>query len=200
MFKRVLAKFICLVFSELPQLRTVTSMDLGCDPRGYSRAGSDTMVWYCVILAGRLSAELNKMREVNSLTQLCLISYLIVIWKIIQQFYFHAICVEFIRPHRMKRFHWFSVAFTVIAKSIHKILKILLFQGWELSSNYTTDILWKIITLFNSKSWFIYDGLIQILLRIWNSDFIKIKAIKFMCSLMIHNFFTFSEWCEWIKK
>lgn len=43
-------------------------MDLGCDPRGYSRAGSDTMVWYCVILAGRLSAELNKMREVNSLT------------------------------------------------------------------------------------------------------------------------------------
>ncbi|KAH9721927.1 J domain-containing protein [Citrus sinensis] len=49
--------------SELPQLRSVTSMELGCDARGYSRAGSDTTIWYCVILAGRLSPELNKMRE-----------------------------------------------------------------------------------------------------------------------------------------
>ncbi|KAH9721932.1 J domain-containing protein [Citrus sinensis] len=48
---------------ELPQLRSVTSMELGCDARGYSRAGSDTTIWYCVILAGRLSPELNKMRE-----------------------------------------------------------------------------------------------------------------------------------------
>lgn len=48
---------------ELPQLRSVTSMELGCDARGYSRAGNDTMTWYCVILAGRLSPELNKMRE-----------------------------------------------------------------------------------------------------------------------------------------
>ncbi|RVW58182.1 hypothetical protein CK203_111665 [Vitis vinifera] len=54
---------LCLVFSELPQLRSITSMELGCDARGYSRAGYDTMTWYCVILAGRLSLELNKMRE-----------------------------------------------------------------------------------------------------------------------------------------
>ncbi|XP_057952324.1 uncharacterized protein LOC131146631 [Malania oleifera] len=47
---------------ELPQLRSVTSMELGCDPRGSSRAGNDTMIWYCVILAGRHSPELNKMR------------------------------------------------------------------------------------------------------------------------------------------
>lgn len=40
-------------------------MELGCDARGYSRAGYDTMTWYCVILAGRLSLELNKMREVS---------------------------------------------------------------------------------------------------------------------------------------
>lgn len=48
---------------ELPQLRSITSMELGCDARGYSRAGYDTMTWYCVILVGRLSLELNKMRE-----------------------------------------------------------------------------------------------------------------------------------------
>ncbi|KAK9278605.1 hypothetical protein L1049_028178 [Liquidambar formosana] len=48
---------------ELPQLRSLTSMELGCDARGYSRAGNDTMTWYCVILAGRLSPELYKMRE-----------------------------------------------------------------------------------------------------------------------------------------
>ncbi|KAL8091445.1 hypothetical protein AgCh_033891 [Apium graveolens] len=50
-------------YHELPQLRSVTSMELGCDPRGYSRAGNDMMVWYCVVLAGRQSLELNKMRQ-----------------------------------------------------------------------------------------------------------------------------------------
>ncbi|XP_054807258.1 uncharacterized protein LOC129309633 isoform X2 [Prosopis cineraria] len=48
---------------ELPQLRSATSMELGCDPRGYSRAGYDTVIWYCAIAVGRLSPELNKMRE-----------------------------------------------------------------------------------------------------------------------------------------
>ncbi|XP_028056125.1 uncharacterized protein LOC114260243 isoform X6 [Camellia sinensis] len=46
---------------ELPQLRSVTSVELGCDARGYSRAGNETAIWYCVILAGRSSPELNKM-------------------------------------------------------------------------------------------------------------------------------------------
>lgn len=41
-------------------------MDLGCDARGRSLAGKDVRVWYCVILAGRLSQDLNKMREVSS--------------------------------------------------------------------------------------------------------------------------------------
>lgn len=40
-------------------------MELGCDARGYSRAGHDSKIWYCVILAGRQSSELNKMREVR---------------------------------------------------------------------------------------------------------------------------------------
>ncbi|WJX32062.1 hypothetical protein P8452_20433 [Trifolium repens] len=48
---------------ELPQLRSVTSMELGCDPRGYSRAGYDTIIWYCAIAVGRPSMELNGMRE-----------------------------------------------------------------------------------------------------------------------------------------
>jgi len=39
-------------------------MELGCDPHGYSRAGYDTMIWYCAIVVGRPSLELNKMREV----------------------------------------------------------------------------------------------------------------------------------------
>ncbi|VFQ62720.1 unnamed protein product [Cuscuta campestris] len=47
----------------LPQLRSTTSMELGCDARGFSRAGNDTKVWYCVVLAGRQSQELNEMRE-----------------------------------------------------------------------------------------------------------------------------------------
>ncbi|KAE8124010.1 hypothetical protein FH972_018922 [Carpinus fangiana] len=48
---------------ELPQLRSVTSMELGCDAQGYSRAGVDTTTWYCAILAGRAGPELDKMRE-----------------------------------------------------------------------------------------------------------------------------------------
>lgn len=49
---------------ELPQLRSVTSKELGCDARGYSRAGSGIDIWYCVILIGRPSLEMNQMREV----------------------------------------------------------------------------------------------------------------------------------------
>ncbi|KAK4781631.1 hypothetical protein SAY86_015733 [Trapa natans] len=49
-------------YQEFRQLRAVTSNELGCDARGYSRAGADTMTWYCVVLAGRLSSELNAMR------------------------------------------------------------------------------------------------------------------------------------------
>ncbi|KAL5077891.1 hypothetical protein RYX36_016875 [Vicia faba] len=48
---------------ELPQLRSETSMELGCDPRGYSRAGYDTTIWYCAIALGRPSMELNRLRE-----------------------------------------------------------------------------------------------------------------------------------------
>ncbi|KAL6559515.1 hypothetical protein OROGR_004632 [Orobanche gracilis] len=47
----------------LPQLRNVTAMELGCDVQGYSRAGNDTKIWYCALVAGRPSQELNKMRE-----------------------------------------------------------------------------------------------------------------------------------------
>ncbi|KAK2655544.1 hypothetical protein Ddye_008596 [Dipteronia dyeriana] len=48
---------------ELPQLRSLTSLELGCDARGYSRSGNDIRIWYCVILAGRQSSELRRMRE-----------------------------------------------------------------------------------------------------------------------------------------
>ncbi|XP_008239918.1 PREDICTED: uncharacterized protein LOC103338485 [Prunus mume] len=47
---------------ELPQLRSTTSMELGCDPRGYSRAGHHTVTWYCAVIAGRHSPELSTMR------------------------------------------------------------------------------------------------------------------------------------------
>ncbi|GFP87467.1 Dnaj homolog subfamily c member 10 [Phtheirospermum japonicum] len=50
----------------LPQLRNVTAMELGCDVHGYSRAGNDTKIWYCALVAGRPSQELNKMREEDS--------------------------------------------------------------------------------------------------------------------------------------
>lgn len=51
----------------LPQLRSATAMDLGCSAQGHSRSGRDVRVWYCVILAGRLSQDLNTMREVSFL-------------------------------------------------------------------------------------------------------------------------------------
>lgn len=49
---------------ELPQLRTMTSTELGCNSRGYSRAGPNTKIWYCVIVIGRSGPEMNEMREV----------------------------------------------------------------------------------------------------------------------------------------
>ncbi|KAJ3673381.1 hypothetical protein LUZ60_006755 [Juncus effusus] len=49
---------------ELPQLKSDTSLQLGCDPKGNSLAGFETLIWYCVIVVGRPSIELTKMREV----------------------------------------------------------------------------------------------------------------------------------------
>ncbi|XP_015647392.1 uncharacterized protein [Oryza sativa Japonica Group] len=49
---------------ELPQLRSDTSLELGCDARGYSRAGNDIAIWYCVIVAGRPGIELSKRRQI----------------------------------------------------------------------------------------------------------------------------------------
>uniref|UniRef100_A0A0E0EEU5 J domain-containing protein n=1 Tax=Oryza meridionalis TaxID=40149 RepID=A0A0E0EEU5_9ORYZ len=49
---------------ELPQLRSDTSLELGCDARGYSRAGNDIAIWYCVIVAGRPGVELSKRRQI----------------------------------------------------------------------------------------------------------------------------------------
>ncbi|CAL5444882.1 unnamed protein product [Camellia sinensis] len=49
------------VYESSCVLVSVTSMELGCDARGYSHAGNETAIWYCVILAGRSSPELNKM-------------------------------------------------------------------------------------------------------------------------------------------
>ncbi|XP_010532213.2 PREDICTED: uncharacterized protein LOC104808258 [Tarenaya hassleriana] len=60
---------------NLPQLRSTTSMELGCDAKGYSRAGYDTMTWYCAILVGRPSVELNQMRETMCRVQNSLSSY-----------------------------------------------------------------------------------------------------------------------------
>ncbi|KAL6183072.1 hypothetical protein ACLB2K_044483 [Fragaria x ananassa] len=48
---------------ELPQLRSTTSMQLGCDAHGYSRAGYDTVTWYCAVIAGRHSPQLSQMRR-----------------------------------------------------------------------------------------------------------------------------------------
>ncbi|XP_020586619.1 uncharacterized protein LOC110028911 [Phalaenopsis equestris] len=48
---------------ELPQLRSANSMELGCDARGFSRAGNFAETWYCAIVAGRPGLALNKMRE-----------------------------------------------------------------------------------------------------------------------------------------
>ncbi|XP_010498278.1 PREDICTED: uncharacterized protein LOC104775990 [Camelina sativa] len=60
---------------QLPQLRSTTSMELGCDARGYSRAGYDKETWYCAILVGRQSVELNKMRETMCRVQDALSKY-----------------------------------------------------------------------------------------------------------------------------
>ncbi|ONM25558.1 DNAJ heat shock N-terminal domain-containing protein [Zea mays] len=49
---------------ELRQLRSDTSLELGCDARGHSRAGNDAAIWYCVIVAGRPGAELSKKRQI----------------------------------------------------------------------------------------------------------------------------------------
>ncbi|KAL6841734.1 hypothetical protein ACP4OV_028246 [Aristida adscensionis] len=49
---------------ELPQLRSDTSLELGCDARGYSRAGNNKAIWYCVIVAGRPGVELSKKRQI----------------------------------------------------------------------------------------------------------------------------------------
>ncbi|GJN33197.1 hypothetical protein PR202_gb21768 [Eleusine coracana subsp. coracana] len=49
---------------ELRQLRSDTSLELGCDSRGHSRAGNDTAIWYCVVVAGRPGVALSKKRQV----------------------------------------------------------------------------------------------------------------------------------------
>ncbi|ONM25555.1 DNAJ heat shock N-terminal domain-containing protein [Zea mays] len=49
---------------KLRQLRSDTSLELGCDARGHSRAGNDAAIWYCVIVAGRPGAELSKKRQI----------------------------------------------------------------------------------------------------------------------------------------
>eukprot|EP00249_Psilotum_nudum_P021768 c28236_g1_i1 orf=101-2203(+) len=48
----------------LPQLRSITAMELGCHEAGYSRAGKEITTWYCVIVAGRPGFELSQMRSV----------------------------------------------------------------------------------------------------------------------------------------
>ncbi|XP_057836320.1 uncharacterized protein LOC131046567 isoform X2 [Cryptomeria japonica] len=48
----------------LRQLRSITSMDLGCDPRGHSPAGNGSFPWYCVVIAGKPGFKLSKAREV----------------------------------------------------------------------------------------------------------------------------------------
>jgi len=58
------SKQYMVVHYDLPQLRSITSMDLGCDVKGYSRAGIDTLTWYCVIVARRPGSELSKAREI----------------------------------------------------------------------------------------------------------------------------------------
>ncbi|XP_062189389.1 uncharacterized protein LOC133892557 isoform X2 [Phragmites australis] len=49
---------------ELRQLRSDTSLELGCDARGHSRAGIGSAIWYCVIVAGRPGVELSKRRKI----------------------------------------------------------------------------------------------------------------------------------------
>ena len=52
---------------ELRQLRSDTSLELGCDARGHSRARKDMAIWYCVVVAGRPGLELSKKRQVSFL-------------------------------------------------------------------------------------------------------------------------------------
>ncbi|KAK1267539.1 hypothetical protein QJS04_geneDACA000558 [Acorus gramineus] len=59
---------------DLPQLRSTTSLELGCDAKGYSRAGNDTAAWYCVVLAGRPSLKLNQMRNIMRNVQSMLVA------------------------------------------------------------------------------------------------------------------------------
>ncbi|KAK1314644.1 hypothetical protein QJS10_CPA06g00451 [Acorus calamus] len=59
---------------DLPQLRSTTSLELGCDAKGYSRAGNDTAAWYCVVLAGRPSLKLNQMRNIMRNAQSMLVT------------------------------------------------------------------------------------------------------------------------------
>lgn len=40
-------------------------MELGCDARGFSRAGNDTLTWYCLVLVGRAGRTMAQMREVS---------------------------------------------------------------------------------------------------------------------------------------
>ncbi|WVZ66790.1 hypothetical protein U9M48_015963 [Paspalum notatum var. saurae] len=49
---------------ELQQLISDTSLELGCDARGHSRAGNDAAIWYCVIVTGRPGVELSKKRQI----------------------------------------------------------------------------------------------------------------------------------------
>uniref|UniRef100_A0ACD5YY71 Uncharacterized protein n=1 Tax=Avena sativa TaxID=4498 RepID=A0ACD5YY71_AVESA len=49
---------------ELRQLRSDTSLELGCDARGHSRARKDMAIWYCVVVAGRPGVELSKKRQI----------------------------------------------------------------------------------------------------------------------------------------
>ncbi|KMZ71061.1 hypothetical protein ZOSMA_189G00220 [Zostera marina] len=60
---------------DLPQLRSITSMELGCDAKGRSRAGDDSTAWYCVVLSGRLSLQLSIMRDVMRRVHKNLVDY-----------------------------------------------------------------------------------------------------------------------------
>ncbi|CAI9279682.1 unnamed protein product [Lactuca saligna] len=51
----------------LPQLRRVTSMELGCDPKGYSHAGNNTTVWYFAVLIGRQTTDSLKCVKVQEI-------------------------------------------------------------------------------------------------------------------------------------
>ena len=60
--------YYCFLFyvAVLPQLRSVTAQELGCSEAGYSLAGQSIHNWYCVIVAGKPSLELNQARAVRT--------------------------------------------------------------------------------------------------------------------------------------